>query len=116
MKEKFREKFDIVRGDVLRAGYGSNPWAEHDQVVTSVSWISRVPDAKESLLRTNWDLVIGDEAHKMSPTFEDKPTLAFQVGQALVARTDHFLLMTEATTSRLDRFTGGRFDELVHPG
>ena len=94
MKEKFREKFDIVRGDVLRAGYGSNPWAEHDQVVTSVSWISRVPDAKESLLRTNWDLVIVDEAHKMSPTFADKPTLAFQVGQALADRTDHFLLMT----------------------
>ena len=94
MKDKFREAFHVVRGDVLRAGYGSNPWAEHDQVITSVSWVSRIDDAKESLLRTNWDLVIVDEAHKMSPTFEDKPTLAFQVGQALSERTDHFLLMT----------------------
>jgi hypothetical protein len=48
MNDKFREKFDIVRGDVLRAGYGSNPWADHDQVVTSVSWSSRVPDAVAS--------------------------------------------------------------------
>ncbi len=94
MKDKFREAFHVVRGDVLRAGYGSNPWAEQDQVVTSVSWVSRVEDAKESLLRTNWDLIIVDEAHKMSPTFEDKPTLAFQIGQALSERTDHFLLMT----------------------
>ncbi len=94
MKDKFREAFQVVRGDVLRAGYGSNPWAEHDQVITSVSWISRIDDAKESLLRTNWDLVVVDEAHKMSPTFEDKPTLAFQLGQALAERTDHFLLMT----------------------
>ncbi len=94
MKDKFREMFHVVRGDVLRAGYGSNPWAEHDQIVTSVSWVSRVDDAKESLLRTNWDLVIVDEAHKMSPTFADKPTLAFQIGEALAQRTDHFLLMT----------------------
>jgi len=94
MKDKFREAFHVVRGDVLRAGYGSNPWAEHDQVVTSVSWVSRVDDAKESLLRTHWDLIIVDEAHKMSPTFEDKPTLAFQIGQELSERCDHLLLMT----------------------
>ncbi len=94
MKEKFRESFHVVKGDVLRAGYGSNPWTEHDQVVTSVSWISRVEDAKDSLLRAHWDLVIVDEAHKMSPTSEDKPTLAFQIGKALSDRTDHFLLMT----------------------
>lgn len=94
MKEKFRESFHVVKGDVLRAGYGSNPWTEHDQVVTSVSWISRVDDAKDSLLRAHWDLVIVDEAHKMSPTSADKPTLAFQIGEALSDRTDHFLLMT----------------------
>jgi superfamily II DNA or RNA helicase len=94
LKDKFREAFHVVRGDVLRAGYGSNPWAEHDQIITSVSWASIIEDAKESLLRTSWDLVIVDEAHKMSPTFEDKPTRAFQLGQALSERTDHFLLMT----------------------
>src|SRR5262249_9631887 len=44
--------------------------------------------------RSQWDLVIVDEAHKMSPTFADKPTLAFEMGAALSERTDHFLLMT----------------------
>ncbi len=61
-----------------------------NQVVTSVSWISRVDDARDSLLRTHWDLIIVDEAHKMSPTFADKPTLAFHIGQELSKRTDHF--------------------------
>src|SRR4029453_17937441 len=28
MKDKFRETFEVVRGDVLRANYGSNPWQE----------------------------------------------------------------------------------------
>src|SRR5213083_3099487 len=58
LADKFREKFDIIRGDVLRANYGMNPWQEKDQVVTSVSWVSRVEDAKDSLLRSRWDLII----------------------------------------------------------
>jgi superfamily II DNA or RNA helicase len=94
MKDKFRESFDIMRGDILRTQYGQNPWQEHNQVVTSVSWISRVDDARESLLRSTWDLIIVDEAHKMSAYSADKKTLAFQLGEALSKRTDHFLLMT----------------------
>ncbi|HXU21065.1 MAG TPA: DUF3883 domain-containing protein [Verrucomicrobiae bacterium] len=94
MRDKFREQFDVMRGEVLRSQYGQNPWQERNQIVTSVSWISRVDDAKESLLRSNWDLVIVDEAHKMSAYSSDKKTLAFQLGEALSQRTDHLLLMT----------------------
>lgn len=66
LKDKFQEKFEVVRSDVLRGNYGSNPWQEKNQVVTSISWVSRIEDAKESLLRSHWDLIIVDEAHKMS--------------------------------------------------
>lgn len=94
MKEKFREDFEIVRGDVLRANYGTNPWQDKNQVVTSVSWVSRVSDANESLLRSEWDLIIVDEAHKMSAYSADKKTLAYQLGERLSEMTDHYLLMT----------------------
>ncbi len=94
MKDKFREQFEVMRGEVLRSQYGHNPWQEKNQVVTSVSWISRVDDARESLLRSRWDLVIVDEAHKMAAYSTDKKTLAFQLGEALSERTDHYLLMT----------------------
>lgn len=94
LKDKFRESFEVIRSDVLRANYGSNPWQEKNQVITSVSWVSRVEDAKESLLRSNWDLIIVDEAHKMSAASRDKKTLAYQLGEALSDMTDHYLLMT----------------------
>src|SRR5712692_8022430 len=94
LKDKFRENFDIIRSDVLRSNYGSNPWQEKNQVITSVSWVSRIDDAKESLMRSSWDLIIVDEAHKMSAYSADKKTLAFQLGEALSERTDHYLLMT----------------------
>jgi len=94
LKDKFREAFEIVRGDVLRANYGTNPWQEKNQVITSVSWVSRVEDARESLLRSTWDLIIVDEAHKMSASSADHKTLAYELGESLSAMTDHYLLMT----------------------
>ena len=94
MKEKFREQFEVIRGDVLRANYGMNPWQERNQVVTSISWVSRIEDAKDSLLRSRWDLIIVDEAHKMAAYSADKKTLAYRLGESLSAMTDHFLLMT----------------------
>src|SRR5271165_24858 len=94
MKDKFRENFEIIRSDVLRANYGQNPWQDRDQVVTSISWVSRIEDARDSLLRSRWDLVIVDEAHKMSAYAGDKKTLAYQLGEKLSEMTDHFLLMT----------------------
>jgi len=94
LKDKFRENFEVVRGDILRANYGMNPWQEKNQVITSVSWVSRIEDAKESLLRSQWDLIIVDEAHKMSAYSADKKTLAYQLGESLSQMTDHYLLMT----------------------
>jgi superfamily II DNA or RNA helicase len=94
LKDKFRENFEIIRSDVLRANYGSNPWQDKNQVITSVSWVSRIDDANESLLRSQWDLIVVDEAHKMSAYSADKKTLAYQLGEALSERTDHYLLMT----------------------
>jgi len=94
MKDKFRENFLIIKGDVLRSNYGANPWQENNMVITSISWVSCIEDAKDSLLRSSWDLVIVDEAHKMSAYSKEKKTLAYQLGEALSSRTDHYLLMT----------------------
>ena len=112
MKDKFREQFEVVRGDVLRANYGSNPWQEKSQAITSVSWVSRIEDAKESLLRSQWDLIIVDEAHKMSAASRDKKTLAYGLGERLSELTDHYLLMT-ATPHKGDPVNFCLFLELL---
>jgi superfamily II DNA or RNA helicase len=96
MKDKFRENFEIVRSDVLRANYGTNPWQEKNQVITSVSWVSRIEDAKESLLRTHWDLVIVDEAPiygmmNWGDLFSARQALALTILAAKVRQVaDHF--------------------------
>jgi superfamily II DNA or RNA helicase len=112
LKEKFREQFEVVRSDVLRANYGMNPWQERHQVITSISWVSRVEDARESLLRSRWDLIIVDEAHKMAAYSADKKTLAYRLGEALSGMTDHYLLMT-ATPHKGDPVNFCLFLELL---
>jgi SNF2 family DNA or RNA helicase len=114
LKDKFRESFQVIRSDVLRATYGANPWQDIDQSITSVSWVSRIPDAKESLMRSRWDLVIVDEAHKMSASSEDKKTLAYQLGESLSGMTDHYLLMT-ATPHKGDPQHFSLFLRLLDP-
>lgn len=94
LKEKFHEDFEVINSQVLRANYGMNPWQERSQVITSVAWVSRIEDAKESLLRSLWDLIIVDEAHKMSAYSSEKKTLMYRLGEALSENTDHYLLMT----------------------
>ena len=125
LRDKFRESFDIINSMVLRTNYGQNPWQERDQAITSVSWVSRIEDARESLLRSRWDLIIVDEAHKMSAYARDRKTLAYQLGESLSEMTDHFLLMTATPhkgdpenfclfLSLLDRDVYGNVESLNH--
>jgi SNF2 family DNA or RNA helicase len=94
MQDKFHESFSVLRSAELKGTYGSNPWQEKSQVITSMPWVSNIDYARESLLRSHWDLIIVDEAHKMSAYSSDHKTLAYQLGERLSDMTDHFLLMT----------------------
>ena len=94
MQDKFHESFSVLRSAELKGTYGSNPWQEKSQVITSMPWVSNIDYARESLLRSHWDLIIVDEAHKMSAYSSDNKTLAYQLGEKLSDMTDHFLLMT----------------------
>lgn len=93
MWDRFRERFDILRGIDLRNAYGTNPWAEKSQVITSMDWAKR-DEVKDSLSRTRWELIIVDEAHRMSARDAEHKTDRYQLGETLSDLTDHFLLLT----------------------
>ena len=86
LKDKFREKFEVIRSDVLRANYGIESLAGKNQVVTSISWVSRdrrrqgepPPQPVGSDHR-------GRGAQDERRTVADKKTLAYQLGESLSA-------------------------------
>ena len=96
---RFQLPFEIMTNDKLEAARTGNWFSETPLAIARLDKLSRDEDV-QALLRARdggWDLVICDEAHKMSASFfggEVRYTKRYRLGQLLSARTRHFLLLT----------------------
>ena len=96
---RFQLPFDILTNDKLEAARTGNWFLETNLVIARLDKLSRNEDVQQKLQAPDcrWDLVVCDEAHKMSATFfggEVKYTKRYRLGQLLSTLTRHFLLMT----------------------
>ena len=93
LREKFDEKFQVVQGFMIRDQYGLNQWLEHKQLIVSLDLAKR-EDILPGLRQVNWDLVIIDEAHRMSWTPPSRKTARYALGELLRDSSDHMLMLT----------------------
>ena len=96
---RFHLPFEILTNDKLEAARTGNWLLEANLVIARLDKLSRNEDVQHKLQAPDcrWDLVVCDEAHKMSATFfggEVKYTKRYRLGQLLSGLTRHFLLMT----------------------
>jgi superfamily II DNA or RNA helicase len=113
LKEKFDEKFALLRGDDIREQFGVNQWLDHNQVVTSLDLAKR-SQMLPGLRQVRWDLVIVDEAHRMSWTPPSRKTARYALGELLRDSCDHLLLLT-ATPHKGDPANFSLFLQLLDP-
>jgi superfamily II DNA/RNA helicase len=95
--QKFQLPFEILTNDRIEAARTGNAFTEIPLLIARLDKLSRSDDLQAKLAQTDWDLVICDEAHKMSASFfggEVKPTKRYKLGKLLGEITRHFLLMT----------------------
>jgi hypothetical protein len=83
----------------LRPARTGNWFAENDLAIARLDKLSRNEDVQQKLAAPDnrYDLVVCDEAHKLSATFfggEVKYTKRYRLGQLVSGLTRHFLLMT----------------------
>ena len=96
---RFQLPFEIMTNDKLEAAHTGNWFSETPLAIARLDKLARDEDV-QALLRARdggWDLVICDEAHKMSASFfggEIRYTKRYRLGQMLSTRTRHFLLLT----------------------
>lgn len=94
---KFHLKFDILTNDRFESAVSGNVFEEVNLCIVRLDKLARNDVLQEKLKATEWDLIVVDEAHKMSATVwggEVKYTKRFQLGRLLSDITRHFLLLT----------------------
>lgn len=95
--EKFGVTFDIFSREKQEQCASGNYFDESNQLICRLDQLSRNEDFQEKLKNTEWDLIIVDEAHKLSASYfgtKINKTKRFQLGELLGSITRHFLLMT----------------------
>ena len=117
LDDRFDEKFFKIDRGVLDAFYGENVWIRENQIITSMDFAKR-DEVLPSICAAQFDMVIVDEAHKMSAyRYGDKTekTGRYKLGESLSRITEHFLLLT-ATPHKGDPENFRLFLDLLEPG
>ncbi len=94
---KFHLKFDILTNEEMESAVSGNVFNEKDLCICRLDKLARNDVLQEKLKKSEWDLIVCDEAHKMSATFwagEVKYTKRFNLGKLLSGITKNFLLLT----------------------
>jgi len=94
---RFGLNFTVITRETVEGSRSGNPYAEHNLVISRLDHMSRNEDIQARLEAVDWDLVICDEAHKMSASFfggEVKETKRYKLARLLGAHCRNFLLMT----------------------
>ena len=97
LRTKFHLNFDILTNDRFEASASGNIFADTNLCIVRLDKLARNDALQEKLRATDWDLIVVDEAHKMSATVwgkEVKYTKRFQLGRLLSDITRHYLLLT----------------------
>jgi superfamily II DNA or RNA helicase len=98
MGDKFGMDFEIFNREMVESSRSGNPFSEKHQLIARLDQLSRAEDLKEKLEHAeDWDIVVVDEAHKMSASWygtKFDPTKRYQLGELLGRKSRHFLLMT----------------------
>ena len=113
LKEKFEEKFLVFRGHDIRDQFGVNQWLDQSRIITSLDLAKRT-DILPGLRQVRWDLVIVDEAHRMSAADETHKSQRYKLGELLRDTSDHMLLLT-ATPHKGDPQNFSLFLQLLDP-
>lgn len=94
---KFGLEFILFSRELEQQSRGGNAFEDNHLMVARLDQLSRADDLQEKLLNSRWDLIVVDEAHKLSATWfgaKINETKRFKLGKLLGGITRHFLLMT----------------------
>lgn len=97
LSEKFNLHFEILTNDKVESTRSGNWFLENPLAIARLDKLARDEEIQEKLIQVDWDLVICDEAHKMSASVfgsEVKYTRRYRLGELLSKHARNFLMLT----------------------
>jgi superfamily II DNA or RNA helicase len=97
LHEKFGLHFEIYSNAMEQGTRSGNAFEDHHHLIVRLDQVSRNDDARTRIVKAGWDLVIFDEAHKLSASWnggEIRRTKRYDLAMELGNNTRHLLLMT----------------------
>lgn len=94
---KFGIDAELLTPDMATAAPDGNPFPRHPLLIARMDQLARSEDLRAHLDASEFDLVVIDEAHRMSARWwggELRKTRRYELGQELGGVTRHLLLMT----------------------
>ena len=94
---RFQLEFDILTNDRIESSVRGNAFIDTPFCIARLDKLARDEEIQEKLKVSDWDLIVCDEAHKMSATIngnEERRTKRYNLGMLLSGITRHFLLLT----------------------
>ncbi len=118
LKDRFEETFVTIDRGLMDAHYAENVWERENQIITSMDFAKR-DEIIASLASVTFDLIVVDEAHKMSAyRYGDKTvkTDRYRLGETLSKSAESHLLFLTATPHKGDPENFRLFLDLLEPG
>ncbi|MER6315937.1 helicase-related protein [Streptomyces sp. NPDC001581] len=97
LAEKFGIEMTVLSRDLAEADRDGDPFRHHPMLIARMDQLARNDEWQALLAGSEWDLIVVDEAHRMSASWfggELKRTRRYDLGRLLGGITRHFLLMT----------------------
>ena len=116
MKDKMDEDFEVVDRESFNQDGAAYAW-DGNQIITSIDFAKR-EDVLASLNSSSFDIVVVDEAHKMSAYSYGRTTSKtkrYRLGEVLSATSKHLLFLT-ATPHKGDTSNFRLLMDLLEPG
>jgi SNF2 family DNA or RNA helicase len=118
MYERFDENFVIYNSQTINAFREAIPkdmnvWETNHKIITSIDY-AKQDNVLAEIRRAKWNIMVFDEAHKLSNTTHGGKTLRYKLGEAIKDNTENMLFLT-ATPHSGDSFAFYSMISLLDP-